>query len=235
MNKLSLQQVEELALKFRIDNELNAKEPINVKSLIRRLNILMIYKPMSEQSCGLSLMTPDKKYKFILVNSNNQRGRQHFTIAHELFHLYFDDNPVPHICSTDKSKDITEKNADNFASALLMSREGIFANISFEEIKKQNLSIAEILRLEQIFSVSHQALVYRLKHLKLIKEDYVAELVSLPIKRTAEQYGYDLSLYEKGNENLMIGDFGQKAKILFDKEKISEGHYTELLNKVYGK
>jgi hypothetical protein len=39
-------------------------------------------------------------------------------------------------------------------------------------------------------------------------------------------------LYEKGNEGVVIGDFGEKARRLFELEKISEGHYVELLNMI---
>ena len=40
----------------------------------------------------------------------------------------------------------------------------------------------------------------------------------------------DLSLYQPGNEGVVIGDFGEKARLLFEQERISEGHYVELLN-----
>ncbi len=33
-----------------------------------------------------------------------------------------------------------------------------------------------------------------------------------------------------GNEGVVIGDFGEKARLLFEQERISEGHYVELLN-----
>jgi hypothetical protein len=29
---------------------------------------------------------------------------------------------------------------------------------------------------------------------------------------------------------VVIGDFGEKARLLFEQERISEGHYVELLN-----
>ena len=37
---------------------------------------------------------------------------------------------------------------------------------------------------------------------------------------------------KKGNENMVIGDFGEKARRLFEENKISEGHYVELLNMI---
>ena len=47
--------------------------------------------------------------------------------------------------------------------------------------------------------------------------------------------GFSTDVYEKGNEGLVIGDFGAKARELFDREIISEGHYIELLNMIgYG-
>jgi hypothetical protein len=49
---------------------------------------------------------------------------------------------------------------------------------------------------------------------------------------TARQYGYETFLYQPGNEDLVIGDYVEKARRLFEEEKISEGHYIELLNKV---
>jgi hypothetical protein len=45
-------------------------------------------------------------------------------------------------------------------------------------------------------------------------------------------YGYDKSLYQKGNENLVIGEYGGKAKKKFEHEIISEAHYISLMNDI---
>ena len=50
--------------------------------------------------------------------------------------------------------------------------------------------------------------------------------------QSAQSYGYDTSLYKEGNHGLVIGDYGEKAKTLFDEGRISEGHYLELLDKI---
>ena len=50
----------------------------------------------------------------------------------------------------------------------------------------------------------------------------------IPVKESAMNYGYDKSLYESGNDGVFIGDFGEKARLLFETGKISEGHYTEM-------
>ncbi|MBR1774836.1 MAG: ImmA/IrrE family metallo-endopeptidase [Bacteroidales bacterium] len=233
MNKLSITQAEELSYKLRNMAGFSDKEPINMKTFIMKLGILLLYKPMGSNSCGMSLMSADRQYKFILINSKNSKGRQHFTIGHELYHLYYDEKPEPHVCKLyEQNKNISEYNADIFSSALLMPQKSIIENIPDTEIIKKDISMATLLKLQHLFSVSFQALVIRLKHLKMITENQLQQFLGLPITDIAKEYGYNTSLYKRGNENLMIGNFGEKAKILFDKEKISEGHYTELLNMI---
>ena len=231
MKKLSPDVIEHLADKFRADNNCSPVEPIHTKTILRQLNILALYRPLSSLAYGMSVKSKSGMC-FMLINSNNTKGRQHFTIAHELYHLYFDEDPVPHICSNEGYKDISEKNADAFASALLMPKAGILKLIPSNELSAKNISMYTILKIEQYFRVSRQALVYRLKSLKLISENDCAAILELSPGETAKLYGYNTSLYEKGNENLIIGDFGDKARRLYEKGIISEGHYLELLNMI---
>jgi Zn-dependent peptidase ImmA (M78 family) len=231
MKTLPLETIENLATQFRLKNELSLSEPINIKSLLRKLEIFTIYKPLSISFYGMSLQSKSGD-KFILINSNQPKGRQHFTIAHEFYHLYFDENPVPHICdATTSEKSPVEKDANAFASAFLMPYDGLMKNIPKEELKNK-MSLATIIRIEQYFSVSRKALLVRLKSKSFISKTEYNDLERIPVQESAKQYGYDISLYNKGNEGLVISNFGEKARILYDKGKISEGHYLELLNKI---
>ena len=233
MKRLAKEAIEQLAQKMRAHAGLNPSEPIHTKTLLRKLGIMVIYRPLSEKSCGLSMRSSDGCGKFMLVNSNNSRGRQHFTICHELFHLYYDEDPKPHICGTPgMEKDPAEINANAFASALLLPQAGVLELIPSEEIVNRHITIATMLRVEQLFGVSHQSLCYCLRHLRLLTEEELQAHLeeSTIIQDIATEYGYDLSLYQPGNEGVVIGDFGEKARLLFEQERISEGHYVELLN-----
>lgn len=229
MKNLSIPEAELLAGQFRSKTGLSLTEPINVKTLIRKLGITAVYRPLSESSYGIGCKSGSGKL-FILVNSNSTRGRQHFTIAHELYHLFYEEHPVPHMCGQGVSTE--EKNANRFASALLMPKEGMLSMISPGEITNHNINLSTVLRMEQFFGVSRNTLLIRLKDIGLISQQRLDELKGIPAKDSALSYGYDLSLYEKGNAGLVIGDFGEKARILFEEEKISEGHYEELLNMI---
>ena len=75
-------------------------------------------------------------------------------------------------------------------------------------------------------------IIIRLKNLDLINSKQYELFSQLKIKQTAKGYGFDLSLYEPGNEGLVIGDYGIRAKQLFSEMKISESHYYELMNSI---
>lgn len=233
MKTISIQEAEMLAAKFRYENNFSQSEPVNPKTLIRKLGITAVYRPLSENSFGISCKSSTGKM-FMLINCKSTRGRQHFTIAHELYHLCFDENPTPHMCCGGPAIG-EEKSANRFASALLMPRDGILACVSGAEITSHNLSIATVLRMEQLFGVSRRTLLIRLRDLDLISAARYEELDSMPVKDTAREWGYDTSLYESGNAGLVIGDFGEKARRLFESGKISEGHYNELMNMLYGR
>ena len=223
--------IEKQVSEFRMDNGLSTSEAITLKSLLLKLNILTVFKPLSENFSGMCLKDASE-HRFMLINSNQPRGRQHFTIAHELYHLYIEERPTPHKCNPGSGKDPIEQSADMFASSLLMPESGIFQLIPEKELSTSNISIATILKLEHYFYVSRTALLYRLLNMKLITETTRSHLAEIGVKHSARCFGYDTALYEPANEGLVIGDFGEKARCLFEQDKISEGHYLELLHKI---
>ena len=76
------------------------------------------------------------------------------------------------------------------------------------------------------------SLLVRLNALKLIPNDTYNRLAGIPVIRSAKEYGYYTAIYLPGNKDLVIGDYGVKARNLFEQGFISEGHYIELLSKI---
>lgn len=135
----------------------------------------------------------------MLVNSNQPRCRQHFTIAHELYHLFIEKNPMPHNCGMERGKNESEQCADAFALIFLMPYAAILQMIPDDELRRK-ISMATVIRMEHYFSVSQQAVVNRLCDTKFINRQERDNLLSYPVIRTAREYGYDTSLYLPGNE-----------------------------------
>lgn len=222
------------AIRFRSDWGINTKEAIRFKSLLQKLNVITVFKPLSTEFSGMAIKTEDQFHtnRFILINSTQSIGKQHFTICHELYHLFVQRDFTSMVCKTglfDKKTDKEEYNADIFASHLLLPTEGLIELIPTDELESKVISLKTVVYLEQFFSCSRRALLYRLKKLKLISENNYNLFCTNVIKSAAE-YGYDTSLYKKGNENLVIGDYGSIAKDLYDKDSISQSHYFSLLN-----
>lgn len=227
---MNLNFVESQVSKFRQQVGLSDAEAVNLKSLLLKLNVLTIYRPLSESFSGMSLKSGTKC--FMLINSNQPRCRQHFTIAHELYHLFVEANPLPHKCGTGLKKDESEKCADAFALVFLMPAGGVRQLIPDYELKSKGVSMASVMRIGHYFSVSHKATLNRLFDLRLIDRTRYENYLRCTVKKTAREYGYSTALYESGNANLVIGSFGEKARNLFDAGKISEGHYLELMRKI---
>jgi Zn-dependent peptidase ImmA (M78 family) len=223
--------IEKAATEFRQQYGFNTTNPIRLKSLLLQLKVLTVYKDMDTSFSGMSLKIDDQK--FMLINSHHPIGRQHFTICHEIYHLYVQKDFEHVICddNTDPKEKIEETNADIFAANLMLPREGVLKFIPEEELKKDKISIKTVLEIEQYFACSHQALLRRLINLDLISEKKAEELQPDIMKRASE-YGYDTALYKSGNNNLVIGDYGVKAKELFDKDIISQTHYIELMRDI---
>ena len=222
--------IEFRANKFREEHGLSASEPVNLFKLLIKLKTITIFKPLSEDTSGMAVKSSFGKY--ILINENDIISRQNFTIGHELYHLFIQENFTTHKCKVGKfnKKDIEEYNADWFSSYLLMPEDGIFELIPIEELGKDKIGLNTIIKLEQYFGVSRAALLNRLLFIDLISKQKKEELRTIGhIKRNVQLLGYDTSQYEPGNYNKVIGDYGEKAKRLYENELISETDFYSLI------
>jgi Zn-dependent peptidase ImmA (M78 family) len=224
--------LEKKANEFRLQNGLTQQDNIRLKSLLSKLNVLTVFKPLGESLFGMAIKVgegSDTK-RFILVNTNTSLGHQHFTICHEIYHLFIQAVFTSMVCHTGlfNRSDREEYHADLFASYLLLPQAGIESLIPDHEFPKDKISLQTILKIEQYFSCSRSALLYRLKKLGFISE-MGYERYNKNVKRSAIQYGYSTDLYQPGNHDQVVGDYGTLAKILFDEGKISESHYFSLL------
>src|SRR5690606_6068921 len=188
--------------------------------------------PLSQDFSGMALKIGDNR--FMMVNTEQSQGKQHFTIAHELYHLWIQDNFTSQRCKTGSFdiKEIEEYKADLFAAFFLLPSEGIKKMLPAEELgRNSEISIQTILKIEQFYSVSRTALLYRLKSLGLINSA-TYDKYSRDVIKSAVYYGYPVALYKKATEQSVIGDYGVLAQQLFSSGEISESHYYELMDAI---
>ena len=201
---------------FRTKHGYNSLEPIPLQSLLLKLDVLTLFKPLSNNFSGMAIKAGEQR--FILVNSNHPIGKQNFTSCHELYHLYIQ-----------KKSNKIEYYADLFAANLLMPTQGILMHIPDQENVKNKISLHTLLKIEQTYSCSRSALLFRLINMNLLSLE-MADNFRKNVIQKASQLGRSLDLYQPGNSGKMIGLYGSMARQLFEEQKISEGHYYELMN-----
>ncbi len=216
---------------FRLRNGIGACEPIRMKSWLPKLGVMALFKPMSNEFSGMAIKHSD--YKFIIINSNHRVSKQHFTIAHELYHLFIQKSFISEISNAGRfdKKDKIEYEADWFAAYLLMPEECLLSLIPKAELAKNKITLTTIIQMEQYFATSRTALLLRLDAMGLIDYQKYIDFTK-GVKHSAELLGYDTTLYLPGNKDLVIGNYGAKAKKLFDEGKISESHFVSLMSDI---
>ena len=200
--------------------------PIDILSIVldKIPNVTVVFLDMEEDLSGSSLKTRDQT--IIFVNSHHSLGRQRFTIAHELYHLEYQDE-FRH-CGLLNSDDEIEEDADNFASCLLMSNGALFNYEVENNISEWNLK--DVIQTEQYFQISHKSLLRRLKILGKISEEKYDEY--LPnIKQKATELGYSIHLYNpySEKENLVLGNYIKLIQETYDEGLISKSKREEYL------
>jgi len=220
------------ALSLRKELGEDASSPIDIFSLVHTIpNLTLVFYPMGNHLSGMCIKNDGDPV--IAINSSMSVGRQRFSMAHELYHLYYDESKQSTVCSIKIGAGTdTEMAADQFATYFLMPP------VALDEIIKKikdpltnSIGIKEIVKLEQYFGVSRQALLYRLtddNRLTPLQADQYKQGVI----RSAVNLGYDDSLYRPQPEEKQyrtLGFYIQQTEELLQKDLISTGKYEQLL------
>lgn len=203
------------ANKLRREWFIDENAPIDIFAIIKNKieNLTIVFMDMGNEISGAS--SKFGKQNVIFINSLETYGRQRFNLAHELYHLKYDDKFIT--CFKSSNKDI-EKKADQFASCLLLPHSALKY---FEEMngieKKTDWTIEKIIDAEQYFQISHHALLWRLRNLEILTYDSYQKYKRNPSKK-ARKMGYNTKLYEP-----------------YTTENTTDGNYIKLLNELYDK
>lgn len=226
MNKMDLSNK---AIRLRKKLGEDDSSPIDIFALVQGIkNLTLIFYPLSKNISGVCYKGKDSQA--ILINSNMSFGRQRFSLAHELFHLFYDDEEIMTASISEiGGGDELEREADQFASYFLIPQYSL--DEMMEKSVKKPISFEDVIMLEQYYGVSHQAMLYRLLDEKLIsKRD--KDSMQRGIIDKAARLGYDTNIYYPSSEEKKIFSLGyyiNKADELLKGDIISEGKYEELL------
>ncbi len=227
-------ELDYLATKLRKLLGADISGPIDLFTLVlNKDDITLVFYPFEENVSGMCV----KKARMIVINSNSTYGRQRFSLAHELYHLYFDESSEHEISfEYTKVKSVTEKEADIFASYLLMPNHHFYEKVQEVKGKDIYLDIKKLIKLEQFFQVSHHALLTRLLDDSMMTEREV-ELNKNNVLSIAKQLGYGQDLYKPyasmKNSKKVLGAYFKKIDELVEKSYITDGRHREYLSDAF--
>ena len=214
----------------------DASSPVDILELVianieRSKHFTMVLYPMGDRLSGMCVK--GDSCTVIAINSAMSVGRQRFSMAHELFHVYFDNSLSTAICSRKigVGSDI-EREADQFASYFLMPPDALTGEIG--QIKQKaddRLTVGNVVKLEQHFGVSRQAILFRLVEEKELTSQE-AEPMRHDVINSARNLGYDDFLYKPlplEKQHMTYGYYVQQAEESLKEGLISNGKYEELL------
>jgi len=209
------------------------ESPIDIFALLgSKQDLTIVFHPMRDSISGMSIR--DESMKLIAINSRLSKGRQQFTAAHELYHLYFHDGFKTIICARDLNGDRSEaeREADQFASFLLAPYDALL-NYMRNTLQNEGRiqTVDDVVRIEQHFGMSRQATLVRLQSEDLLFENDASSMKT-NIIRSAQKLGYPAELYLPNPESkqyMTIGSYVKLANDLLVSQRISSGKYEELL------
>ena len=226
---MNLYKLNQLAIEFRLDLGINHNDPIDFFPLVtnKLKELTIVFLNMADEISGACYS--DDSQKIMFINANHSKGRQTFTAAHEIYHLYFEE-PSFTICNLDSNEEV-EKNANQFASFLLLPVHALYNYKKENDIDRWDLD--SIIDCEQYFQISHESLLYRLKNQEEITSDEF-DSFKPKVKINAVKRGYDLSLYRPYvDKEYTIGNYVRLVEKAYDNDLISNGKREEYLLQSY--
>jgi len=235
-------QANELRKRFGED----LSSPVDIFSILQaQENLTLVFYPFSDRISGMCVRARSGE-QLIAINSTRTLGRQRFTAAHELYHLFVQDEitdlPTAErvvICGAEigGGRDEEEKNADCFASYFLSPNDALRSFIEKNLMKgaRRPMTVDDIVRIEQHFRMSRQATLYRLVGDGWIPLDF-ANTFKVDIIASARRLGFSSELYVSTpaeRQYFTSGSYIGLAERLMSSDVISNGKYEELLLDAY--
>lgn len=132
--------------------------PINPFELLKEKNTIITYSDFDKLE---GLLLYDKKKSVVSININRQITRQRFTAAHELGHILMHTEIKANnfLCPISGIKNDIEKEADSFASNLLMPTDELNKRVDIYQDENGKVGLDECLLIAEYFGVSFESCV----------------------------------------------------------------------------
>lgn len=142
---------------------------------------------------------------FVALNTSIPADCQVFAAAHELYHIWYEENPdmLPSDLLDEEDKELNEKKANRFAAEFLIDEMLLRQEIDIYKIKR--ISIKSILQLANLFTVPYRAMAKRLRETGFIGEQELQNFL-LESDDSIQQYKKRYALSSPESDERIIMD-----------------------------
>lgn len=221
------------AINLRISFGIGEYSAIDFESLLfSKEEMTYLSFPMPDNINAICVK--DSSNKVIAINSKDTLGKQRYSLAHELYHLYVQKDFLFSVCTDDNKKPIEEVKADAFATYFMLPKSALYwfikQTLNMDISKgKIHFNFDQIIKIEQYYKISHAAMLNRLKIEKMITQQEYIQYQDGVIKR-ALNLGYDDSLYiPPANEYKAKGKYIHYAKKLLELGLINDREFEDYM------
>lgn len=193
--------------------------------------IIIRFPSSVDELSGFSLKKG--KYRCIYINSSHVLGRQYFSCWHEYYHCINDLKEMKISYYGDSDKE--EKEADYFASCMLMPKEEIenYIIINRKDIKEYNED--DLIKMQYKFRVSFQALLFRLKDIYecpgILKYLYLSNLKNKDIYlERIKKNGFGIDMVLPTNDSCVGKSFFKDLESNLIKNRINLFKVEQIMN-----
>ena len=222
LNELEINTVKNLAKEklglCRKGNDIIGTQIFAILGLYARV----IYYPLGKDApWGFTRISGSKndaslEKPFVALNSSIPVDCQVFAAAHELYHIWYEQNPdvLPSDLLTEQNKKISEKKANRFAAEFLVDELLLKQEIELYSIKK--FTIKSILQLAELFTVPYRTMVKRLREIDVItKNDLNGFLAETEASIEMYKKRYSISL-QKSDDRIIMDNLVELAVTAYE-------------------
>lgn len=138
----------------------------------------------------------EKTYKCVYLNNIEPKGRVNFTLAHEIYHAYFEKSNFTACTENQVKSDPIEFTANSFAGFFLIPNETLVYCLKQLGISKfTNIKITDIFKIQRYFQVSFLSVVLAIQNLRYYSEFsyYIPRNIGIYFKYKHKKYWDELN------------------------------------------
>jgi len=175
--------------------------------------------------------------QFVCINTSILYEKQIFTAAHELYHIWFDDEDAQEIIlssnleeANDSYIDINELKANRFAAEFLAETKLLEQEMSRFGIAKNAISLKDVVFLCDIFTIPYKTMVKRLHEINAINHASMTDLFLSTEKEISEWKTILGIITVQKQDYIALDNLVEKSKALYDKNLITYERLDYLLS-----